>query len=285
MSAQAEQATVFRALHHGRHAFVLPNAWDVASARVFERVGFDAVATSSSGLMIALGYPDGESIPRADLVAAVGRIAQHLSVPVSADIVAGFGATPRAVAATDRRILAASAVGINIEDADPAGRGLLGVQRQVATLRAIRRLGASMGIPVVINARTEALARASGGAAERLRAAIRRSTAYRDAGVDCVYPMGLTDPDALGTFVDALGCPVNVMIRRGRPTVPELERLGVRRVGFGPADSYAAMGLSRRASRQILVEGRYDLLLDGAFTDPELNELDRPTPPPVGPPR
>ncbi|MHB8351831.1 MAG: isocitrate lyase/PEP mutase family protein [Thermoplasmata archaeon] len=276
MGTQAEKARAFRALHHGRHVVLLPNAWDVASARVFENAGFAAVATSSAGLMISMGYPDGERMPRTELAAAVGRIARKLSVPVNADIVAGFGATPRAVAGTVRKILAAGAVGINIEDADPSGRGLFPVDRQVETLRAIRRLGESMGVPVVVTARTDALRHTSGGAAARLRAAIARSIAYRDAGADCVYPMGLTDPASLGTFVRELGCPVNVMIRNGLPPIAELERLGIRRVSFGPAASYAAMGLLRRASDEILARGRYDLLLDGAFTDEELNELAEP---------
>jgi 2-methylisocitrate lyase-like PEP mutase family enzyme len=273
MVSQAQKAEVFRALHHRSRALVLPNAWDVPSARVFEDAGFPAVATSSAGLMVSLGYRDGEEMPRRELAESVGRIARRLSVPLSADVVAGFGRGPRAVTATVRMVLAAGAVGINIEDRLPSGHGLYPEALQVQKLEAIRRLGRSMGVPLVINARTDALRYAHGEERDRLLEAIRRSVAYRDAGADCVYPMGLTDADSIAKFVRALRCPVNVMIRKGLPPVAELEKLGVKRVSFGPSASYAAMGLLKRASQEILTHGTYGSLLDGAITHDELNQL------------
>jgi 2-methylisocitrate lyase-like PEP mutase family enzyme len=273
MHSQAEKAEAFRALHHGDRMLVLPNAWDVPSARVFEDAGFPAVATSSAGLMVSLGYPDGEGMPRRELVAGVGRIARKVSVPLSADVVAGFGRTPRAVTATVRMMLQAGAVGINLEDLDPSGHGLVPEAMQVRKLEAIRRLGRSMGIPLVINARTDALRHGPGDEAERLREAIRRSIAYRDAGSDCVYPMGLTDPEPISTFVQTLRCPVNVMVRKGLPPVAELEKLGVKRLSFGPAASYATMGLLRRASREVLDHGTFDSLVEGAINYDDLNRL------------
>lgn len=273
MVSQAKKAEAFRALHHGTRALVLPNAWDVPSARVFEDAGFPAVATSSAGLMVSLGFRDGEEMPRRELAAAVGRIARKLSVPLSADVVAGFGRTPREVTSTIRMILAAGAVGINIEDRNPSGHGLYPEAMQVRKLEAIQRLGKSIEIPLVINARTDALRYAPGGDGERLREAIRRSIAYRDAGADCVYPMGLTDAESISRFVDALRCPVNVMVRKGLPPIAELERLGVKRVSFGPSASYAAMGLLKRASLEVISHGTYGSLLEGAITHDELNLL------------
>jgi 2-methylisocitrate lyase-like PEP mutase family enzyme len=273
MASQAEKAEEFRALHHGSHVLVLPNAWDVPSARVFEDAGFPAVATSSAGLMVSLGYRDGEEMPRRELAAAVGRIARRLSVPLSADLVAGYGRNPREVTSTVRMILAAGAVGINLEDRDPSGRGLLPAALQVRKLEAVQRLAKSTGIPLVINARTDALRYAPGNDAGGLREAIRRSIVYRDAGADCVYPMGLTDAESISMFVRELRCPVNVMVRKGLPPIAELERLGVKRVSFGPSASYAAMGLLRRASQEVLTQGTYSSLLDGAITHDELNQL------------
>jgi 2-methylisocitrate lyase-like PEP mutase family enzyme len=273
MTAQAEKAAAFRALHHGVRALVLPNAWDVPSARLFEDAGFSAVATSSAGLMVSLGYRDGEEMPRRELAAAVGRIAGKLTVPLSADVVAGYGGSPREVAATVRMMLVAGAVGINLEDQDPREHRLYPVAAQARKLRSIRRLGEAMGIPLVVNARTDALRLAPGDDGARLQEAIHRSIAYRDAGADCVYPMGLTDAESIGQFVDALRCPVNVMVRKGLPTIAELETLGVKRVSFGPSASYAAMGLLQRASREVIGHGTYGLLLDGAITHEELNRL------------
>jgi 2-methylisocitrate lyase-like PEP mutase family enzyme len=287
MATQAEKAEAFRALHHQTRPLVLPNAWDVPSARVFEDAGFPAVATSSAGVMVSLGYPDGEQIPRREFAAATARIAQRLSIPVSADVVAGFGRSPGAVVATVRLFLRAGAIGINIEDGDPKGEGLLRLPAQVRRLQALRQLAQTEGIPFVINARTDAIRRAGGSDAERLREAIRRGTAYRDAGADCVYPMGLTDADSIAKFVEALGCPVNVMVRRGLPPLAELERLGVKRVSFGPGASYATMGLLRRIGGEVLGQGTFEALLDEAITFDELNRLavsrvNAPAPP--GPP-
>lgn len=273
MTSQVEKAEAFRALHHRRRALVLPNAWDVPSARVFEDAGFPAIATSSAGLMVSLGYRDGEEMPRQELVGAVGRIASRVSVPLSADVVAGYGSTPRAVTATVRRVLGVGAVGINLEDRDPAGDRLLPEAMQVRKLKAIRQLGDSERVPLVINARTDALRYASGDDGERLREAIRRSIAYRDAGADCVYPMGLSDSESISRFVEALHCPVNVMVRKGLPPVAQLEELGVKRVSFGPSASYAALGLLKRASAEVLTHGTYTTLLDGAISFDELNRL------------
>ncbi|MGP8159249.1 MAG: isocitrate lyase/phosphoenolpyruvate mutase family protein [Thermoplasmata archaeon] len=273
MVSQAERAEAFRALHHRSRVLVLPNAWDVPSARVLEDAGFPAVATSSAGLMVSLGYRDGEEMPRHELAAAVGRIARKLSVPLSVDVVAGYGRTPRGVTATVRMVLTAGAVGINLEDRDPSDQGLYPDTLQVRKIVAIQELGRSMGIPLVINARTDALRLAPGDDGERLREAIRRSIAYRDAGADCVYPMGLTEPQSISTFVSALRCPVNVMVRKGLPPIAELEKLGVKRVSLGPSASYAAMGLLKRASFEILSHGTYGSLLDGAITHDELNRL------------
>lgn len=128
----------------------------------------------------------------------------------------------------------------------------------------------------MINARTDALRLAPGDASQRLHEAIERARAYRDAGADCVYPMGLAEPDSIATFVNALQCPVNVMVRPGLPPLAELERLGVRRVSFGPAASYATMGLLQRISHEVRTEGTFHSLVDGAITFDELNRLAEP---------
>jgi 2-methylisocitrate lyase-like PEP mutase family enzyme len=268
-----EKAEDFRALHHGKRMLILPNGWDVPSARLFEDAGFPAIATSSAGMLVSLGYPDGEVIGRDVFVSAVGRIARVLSVPLSADIVAGFGRTTKEVLVTVKAILRTGAVGINIEDFAHATKKLYPVERQVENVKAIRKLGETVGIPLVINARTDALRFAEGDEGARFKEAVRRATAYRDAGADCVYPMGLTDAASIGNFVKALDCPINVMVRKGLPPIGELERLGVARVSFGPGPSYAAMGLLKRAAKEVLERGTYENLIEGAITFDELNAL------------
>src|SRR2546429_2179545 len=157
LKSQKEKAEDFRALHAGKRILILPNGWDVPSARVFEDAGFPAIATSSAGLLVSLGYPDGEVIGRDEFVSAVRRIAKVLSVPLSVDIVAGFGKTTKEVVTTVKAVLKAGGIGINIEDFAHARKKLFPVERQVKNVKAIRRLGDAVGVPLVINARTDAL--------------------------------------------------------------------------------------------------------------------------------
>ena len=276
MSTLADRAERFRELHRGPRLFVLPNAWDVPSARVFEDAGFPAVATSSAGVMVSLGYPDGEEIPRAEYIAAVRRIASRLSVPVSADVVAGFGRSPDEVVGTVRAVVEAGAVGINLEDQDPAADGLLPLPGQLDRIRAIRNYAESSGVPLVINARTDALNRGPGSPADRWAEAVGRCRAFREAGADCVYPMRLAAREEIARFVREVPGPVNVMIRPGLPPLEELDRLGVRRVSFGPSASYAALGLLQRVAREIREKGSFRSLVDGAISFDELNRLARP---------
>ena len=273
MSSQAEKAETFRRLHDRREVLVLPNAWDVPSARVFEDEGFPAVATSSAGMLVSLGYLDGEEIPPKEFDVAVGRIARVLSVPLSADVVGGFGDTPEGVARSVKAVIRAGAVGINIEDFEHSTKKLLPVEKQKARLSALIRLREKLKVPFVINARTDALRFAPGDDDAKMEEAIRRAEAYRDLGADCVYPMGLTDAPSISRFVRALDFPTNVMVRKGLPAVPELKRLGVARVSFGPSASYAAMGLLKRASKEVREKGTFYSLTEGAITFDELNSL------------
>jgi 2-methylisocitrate lyase-like PEP mutase family enzyme len=278
VSDQAEKAEIFRRLHRGKKVLILPNGWDVASARLFEESGFPAIATSSAGVMVSLGYPDGERIGRKEFFSAIQRIARALSVPLSADIVHGFGRTPKEVVGTVKSVLDAGAVGINIEDSVHETKRLVAVADQVERLEALRDLRDSHDVPFVINARTDALLHAPGSSEDKLAEAIRRGIAYRDVGVDCIYPMGLTDAVSIAAFVRALDFRINVMVRKGLPPVAELEKLGVARISLGPTASYAAMGLLKRASTELLQRGTYDSLLDGAITYDELNRLASPKP-------
>jgi 2-methylisocitrate lyase-like PEP mutase family enzyme len=184
------------------------------------------------------------------------------------------------VVATVKAVLKAGGIGINIEDFAHATKKLFPVERQVENVEAIRRLGDSVSVPLVINARTDALRFGTGDDESKFEEAVRRATAYRDAGADCVYPMGLTEAPSIKRFVKELDFPINVMVRKGLPPLSELEKLGVARVSFGPSASYAAMGLLKRAAREVLEKGTYDNLVDGAISFDELNSLAVPRPDP-----
>src|SRR3989449_2371702 len=155
-TSQREQAESFGRLHGDPGILVLPNAWDVITARLIESAGFAAIATSSAGIAWAFGYADGERISRGEMLAVVRRIASSVRVPVTADMEAGYGATPEAAAETARGVIAAGAVGLNLEDGTNDGRLVDGALHQ-DPIRAMREAGAAAGGPLVVNARTDAL--------------------------------------------------------------------------------------------------------------------------------
>jgi len=155
MATLLEKAEVLRKLHSGPRVLLLANAWDVASARLVEEVGFPAIATSSAGVAFALGYPDGQRISRAEMLGMVRRIAAAVKVPVSADVEAGYGTTAEAAAETAQGVLTAGAVGMNLEDTGDDGK-LLPLESQVGRIRAARAAADRAGVPLVINARTDA---------------------------------------------------------------------------------------------------------------------------------
>lgn len=276
-SVQRVRAKLFLSLHNGERILILPNAWDVPSARVFEDAGFPAIATSSAALSVSLGYPDGEHIGKDELFLAIGKMARILGVPLSADIESGYGSTVDQLNETIRSVVECGAVGINIEDiADFSKKSLLPLEQQVQRIKAVRRFADSTGIPLVINARTDAYRFGTGEERLRLDEAIRRTSVYAEAGADCLYPVGLTDKNSIAEFVKAVRKPVNIMVRKGAPPIPELEKLGVARASLGPGPMYAAMGLLKRIAQELHSKGSYETLLEGAISFDELNALAQP---------
>src|SRR5229473_2150393 len=153
---QTDLASMFLELHRGPKILVLPNAWDVASARIFEDAGFPAIGTTSAGVANSFGYPDGQKIPREEMLGVVRRIAEAVEVPVTADVEAGFGSTPEEVAGTAREVIAAGAVGMNLEDGVEGKPELLAdVNRQKEIIRAVLKVAEGAGVPFVLNARTD----------------------------------------------------------------------------------------------------------------------------------
>jgi len=272
MNSQTEKAMQFRQLHRGPQALVLPNVWDVASARIVEEAGFPAIATTSAGIAYSLGYPDGQHISREEMVARVARIARAVKVPVTADIEAGYGSSPEDAAKTTRELVQAGAVGINLEDTsgDPE-HPLLDLQLAVAKIKAVRVAAAELRVPMVVNARTDVYL-LPGDPDTQYSEALRRLTAYRDAGADCVFAPGLKDAETIGRLVNAVQCPLNILAVAGTPSVPELEKLGVARVSLGSSPMRATLGLLRRMAEELKTAGTYNAL-EGAVPYAEVNQL------------
>jgi 2-methylisocitrate lyase-like PEP mutase family enzyme len=231
MSGLAEVADAFRALHTAPTLLVLPNAWDVASARAVQDAGFPAVATSSGAVARTLGFDDGEAMPAEEAFAAVARITRAVDVPVTADLEAGYGLGAEEYV---DRLLGAGAVGCNYEDTDHHGDGaLVDAERQAERLAAVKAAARASGVDIVLNARVDTYVNRIGSPAEMLAEAVRRGRLYLEAGADCVYPIGVADEGAIGELVQALAAPVNVMVRPGAPSLARLAELGVARASFG----------------------------------------------------
>src|SRR5579864_1611179 len=191
---QAEKARLFLALHQCPRILVLPNAWDVASARIFEDAGFPAIATTSSGIANSLGYPDGQVIRRDEMLEVVARIVRAVSVPVTADMEAGYGETPDDMAATARGVIDAGAVGLNLEDAIGEGSGkLFKIAAQNEKIRAMTGAAKKMGIDLVLNARTDIYLGEIGEPSTRAERTIERLNAYREAGAASLFARGVQE--------------------------------------------------------------------------------------------
>ncbi len=257
-STQKDQAAHFRALHHGTAPLLIGNAWDATSAVILERAGFQAIATTSSGVAAAFGYPDGERISRDMLIELVARMARVVTCPLSVDLEAGYGASIDAVLQTVRAIIEAGAVGLNIEDsAKQPARSLVDIASQVALLKAIRELGQSMDVPLVINARTDVYLLGAGDAESRFDEALRRAQAYREAGADCFFPILLNDAQTIAKLAQAVQMPMNILASPATPTIGELARIGVARVSFGGGLMRATLGHLRNVAHELLEQGSY----------------------------
>lgn len=254
----------FRALHESG-IFVMPNAWDIGSARCLAGIGFPAIATTSSGHAASLGRPD-QSVTRDELLAHAEALASAVEVPISVDAEYCFASDLTGVAETVRLIAATGAAGCSIEDwnpftgqIDPLGPA---ADRVAAAVEAAGRSG------MVLTARAENHLYGI----EDLKDTIRRLTAYRDAGADVLYAPGLTSLDDIGRVVENTGWAVNVLATAEVPSVSELESVGVRRVSTGGALSRAAFGTLHRAARELLDLGTSTYLAE-AITSPDLNEI------------
>lgn len=272
--AQAELAREFLELHNGSKILVLPNAWDVASARIFEEAGFPAIGTSSAGVAFSLGYPDGQKIRREEMLAVVRRIAEAVDLPVTADVEAGFGSTPEEVADTAREVIAAGAVGMNLEDGDE-GRPdfLVNFDRQKEIIRAVLQVGKGASISFVLNARTDIFLYGIGPAETRLARTIERLNAYREAGAPSLFAPGVKDKETIAQLARGLTGPLNILATVGTPPVAELQRLGVARVSVGSGPMRATLGFLSRMARQLHDEGAFTLMTEGTIPYADVNRL------------
>lgn len=262
MKTQAEKAVAFRALHEKNQAFVIPNPWDVGTARLLAHLGFEALASTSAGYAFSMGVAD-YHIGRERMLAHVGQLVQATDLPVSADLEAGYGDTLQEVAQTYRLAAATGLVGASIEDAtgrpdDPIYGLAQATERVIAAVEAVRALP----FPFTLTARAESHLHGRNDLADT----IRRLQAYQEAGADVLYAPGLRTREDIASVVKALDRPVNVLMGSAgvRFSVAELSALGVKRISTGSSLSRAALGAMLRATREILDQGSFTFGDDAA---------------------
>jgi 2-methylisocitrate lyase-like PEP mutase family enzyme len=263
-----------RALHEAKAGvLILPNAWDAGSAAVIAQAGAQAIATTSGGIAWSAGRRDGQGLARAEMIGRVREIVAAVAVPVTADVEGGYGTSPQDVALTVEAVIAAGAVGVNIEDSRVPGGPLFEPAEQVARIQAARAAAASAGLAgLFINARTDVFLYGVGAAEPRPDDVLARCRAYAEAGADGLFVPGLLDLAVITELAKASPLPVNVMAGPGAPAVAELAAAGARRVTVGTAITQAAYTLAKRAATELLTTGSY-AALEGALDFGALNGL------------
>lgn len=239
-SSLRSRCALLRSLHVPGTPLVLPNAWDVASAKAVAAAGFPVVATSSAGVAEALGYEDHEDAPADQMLAVAGRIAMATDVPVTVDAEAGYGMAPPDLI---DRLIGAGVAGCNLEDTDHRVGRLVDVDRHAERLAAVRAAAEERDYGLVINARIDVFITRDDERpdSDLLDVAVARARAYLEAGAHCVYPILLSDEETIAAFVDTISAPVNILAQPEAPSIAQLAELGVARISFGPAIYRRAM--------------------------------------------
>ena len=270
----SKKAQNFLNFHHQTSPLILPNAWDVVSAKLFEKNGFKAIGTTSAGIAAVFGYADGEKMSLADNLAMSARIVAETDLPVSVDIESGYSLELDAIVAAAESVLAIGAIGINIEDnlGDEPNQ-LCSKEFQQEKISAIRAISQEKNVHLVINARTDPLLIES-DLNRALKEAIERGNAYIEAGADCVFipDIGNLNIEAIKTLVAEISGPVNIIAGAHIPPIAQLKDIGIARISLGPRPMRALLGLLKRISNELHQTGTYQLMDDNTVTYAEVND-------------
>jgi 2-methylisocitrate lyase-like PEP mutase family enzyme len=256
MRTQTERANAFRALHERDHAFIIPNPWDVGTARLLAHLGFEALATTSAGYAFSLGQRD-NTVGRDPMMEHVRSIVGATDLPVSADLENGFGDDPETVAATIRMGGEAGLAGGSIEDAtnrpDPP---IYDLELAAERVRAAAEAARSLPNPFILTARAENYLHGRPDLADT----IRRLQAFQEAGAEVLYAPGLASREDIAAVVSSVDRPVNVVmgLQGAQLSLAELSALGVKRISVGSALSRAALGAFLRAAREMRDQGTFE---------------------------
>ncbi len=261
-----------RELVRAPEILVMPGAYDVLSALLFEQMGFPAIQGTSGGIAAVLGCPDGEAIGRDEFLDITGKIAGAVAVPVNADAERGYGD----VAATVRGLVARGVAGMNLEDGAGGkcgvGRGLVDIGAQLEKIEAVMETKRALGSEFFLNARVDSFMVMKDDPKKALDEAIRRGNAYAEAGGDCIFFLQVHARETIARLVQEIKAPVSILAGAESPSVAVLQEIGLARVSYGSSFLKAAIGATRKLAREIREHGTVTALKE-ALTTPEIAAL------------
>ncbi len=260
---QEAKAATLLSLHSRGEMLVLPNVWNPIGARILEKKGYPAVATSSAAISESLGYRDGEKIRKSTAIDIFGRIVRSVDVPVTADIETGYGESLSELEDTAQRVIESGAVGVNIEDSATKGGALRAVEEQCRRIAAVRAAARRCGVRLVINARIDSYYSPSfANPREATEEVVKRAKFYAEAGADCVYPMGPGDEATVRELRDRIASPLNILATPAAAPLPVLRGIGVNRVSFGPFIFRSCLRRFLETADELLTTGDYSCFGD-----------------------
>lgn len=270
IAQQSVLAEKFRALHD--NFFVLPNAWDAMSAKIYESIGFKAIGTTSAGIAISNGYKD-RAMPFETAIAAIKLIAQSVNEPVSADIEDGYGSYIEKVVESVKQVILAGAVGINLEDSTTdLENPLYDITLQQNKILAIKELALAMGIPFFINARTDVYWLNIGNPEWQLSETIKRAQAYHNAGADCLFIPGINNLTTIQIIRDAISCPINLLAGPDLPSLSVLSEIGIQRISLGSGPYRATASLLKTIGEEIMYQGSFRHMTTGVISYQDISK-------------
>lgn len=264
---QKEKADLFLKFHHDKEILTILNTWDPGSSKLVEACGFKVIGTTSMGIAASLGYPDCQKISSHEMLEAIKRIVEKVSLPVTADVEGGYGNNTKEIVDFIREMITTGIVGINIEDSVNRDPNLLDKAEFCERITAIRELSDSTGFHLVINARTDVFLASSGHPEDRLKESITRGNMYKEAGADCIFVPSVWEAEKISVLVKEINSPINILSNPTNgtglpPSIGELEEIGVARLSVGSSLMKSTLALIKKVADEVINTGRYDILSD-----------------------
>jgi 2-methylisocitrate lyase-like PEP mutase family enzyme len=270
----ADNAKLFKSLHHNDKILVLPNIWDPLGAVLLESLGYAAVATASASIAFSNGYADGENISFKELLDILKKIVRSVKVPVTADIESGYASNIAILEENMKQLIDAGISGINIEDSAHDDGNIISINEQCEKISCIKNTALKMSDPLFINARTDVYLKANNlSPEEKLSETIRRGNAYKDAGADGFYPIFLKEKESMKIIAKEVGLPVNILLLPGIPDFETLQTIGIARVSLGPGFLKIAINAMKNIAEKLLhYDGNVEVM-ENPVTSAYLNNL------------